>query len=80
MKYALIREKLTSKNNKKMTYSLKELRARKNETQSETAKGLDVSPQTYCAWENKGISHVPVSVAFKIANYFGVTLDELEFE
>ena len=33
-------------------YSLKELRARKNWTQCETAKRLGISPQTYNAWEN----------------------------
>lgn len=61
-----------------MTYSLKELRARKNKTQEEVAKDLGISHQTYCAWE-KDVSRVKVSKAYKIAKYFGVTLDELDF-
>lgn len=32
-------------------YTLKELRARKNETQEQTAMALGVSTQTYNAWE-----------------------------
>jgi len=78
MKYILIRQKREKLSSRKRKFSLKELRARKNETQLETAQGLGVAPQTYCAWEKKGISHVPVSTAYKIATYFGVTLDELE--
>ena len=37
--------------NKEMQFTLKELRARKNETQAQTAEALGVSVQTYNAWE-----------------------------
>ena len=57
-------------------YTVKELRARKNETQAETAKALGVSPQTYCAWE-KDISNVAVGKVLALARYFGVTLGEI---
>lgn len=80
MKYAVIRENLVSKNNKKRTYSLKELRARKNETQAEAAKAFGVSTQTYCAWEKRGIAHIKSGMAYKIAEHYGVTLDELNFD
>lgn len=57
-------------------YSLKELRARMNWTQAETAKKLGISTQTYNAWE-KDIGHVKVSGALRVANLFGVTLNEI---
>lgn len=61
-----------------MKFSLKELRARKNETQEEVAKNLGISTQTYCAWE-KDISNVAVSKVYALAEYFGVTIDEIKF-
>lgn len=59
-------------------YSLKELRARKNWTQSETAKRLGISPQTYNAWE-RDISNVAVSKVQAVADLFGVRLDQIFF-
>ena len=59
-----------------MQYSLRELRARKNETQAETAEALGISPQTYCAWE-KDISGVAVSKVIAVAKHFGVSLSEI---
>lgn len=60
-----------------MKYSLKELRARKNETQAEVAEALGISNQTYCAWE-KDISKVALGKVVKIAEYFEVPLDEIK--
>ena len=57
-------------------YSLKELRARKNLTQEQTAKDLGISTQTYCAWE-KDISNVAVSKVQAVADYFGVKIGQI---
>lgn len=59
-------------------YSLKELRARKNETQEEVAKAIGISYQTYNAWE-RDVSNVGISKVYALAVHFGVTLDEIEF-
>lgn len=59
-----------------MTFSLKELRARRNLTQKQVANGLDVSIQTYNAWE-KDISNVAVSKVQAVAKYYGVSLGEI---
>lgn len=58
-------------------FSLKELRARKKETQEEAAAALGVSPQTYLAWE-KNISNVAIGKVLKVAEHFGVDLVEIE--
>ena len=58
-------------------YTLKELRARKNETQQQTAEALGISPQTYNAWE-KDISNVGISKVLALADHFGVKLDEIK--
>lgn len=60
-------------------YTLKELRARKNWTQRETAKKLGISEQTYNAWE-KDISNIGVSKVNAVAKLFGVTLNDIFFE
>ncbi len=62
-----------------MRYTLKELRARKQWTQRETARKLGVSEQTYNAWE-KDISHVAISKVSALANLFGVKLGQIFFE
>lgn len=62
----------------KRKYSLRELRARMNWTQKETADKLGVSLPTYNAWE-KDISNVAVSKVNAVANLFGVGLDEIAF-
>lgn len=59
-------------------YSLKELRARKGETQAETAHNLGVSLTTYNNWE-KDISNVAVSKVMAVAEYFGVTIGDIFF-
>lgn len=60
------------------TYSLRELRARKNKTQKEVAADLGVSTTTYCAWE-KDISQVAVSKVQAVAEYFGVAIGQISF-
>ncbi len=57
-------------------YTLKELRARKNETQAETAAAVGVSVQTYNAWE-KNISNVAVSKVNALAKHFGVSISNI---
>ena len=59
-----------------MRYSVKELRARKQWTQRETARKLGVSEQTYNAWE-KDISHVAISKVSALANLFGVKIGQI---
>lgn len=59
-------------------YTLKELRARKNLTQSEVAEDLGISCQTYNAWE-KDISKVAVGKVQALASYFGVALGQIIF-
>lgn len=59
-----------------LQFSLKELRARKNETQEQVAGNLGISTQTYCAWE-KDISNVAVSKVQAVANYFDVKLGQI---
>lgn len=57
-------------------YTLKELRARKNETQAETAAAVGVSVQTYNAWE-KNIANVAVSEVNALAKHFGVSINDI---
>lgn len=59
-------------------FTLKELRAKKNWTQQETAEKLGVSPQTYNAWE-KDISGVAVYKVQVVADLFGVKLSQIFF-
>lgn len=59
-----------------MRYTLKELRARKNETQKETAEALGITLTTYNAWE-KDISRVAISKVEAVASHFGVTISEI---
>ena len=57
-------------------YTLKELRARKNMTQSEVAVEIGVSTQTYNAWE-KDISNVAIGKVKALSDFFGVTIGEI---
>ena len=57
-------------------FTLKELRARKNKTQSQVACDLGISTQTYNAWE-KDISNIAVSKVNAVAKYYGVKLDQI---
>ena len=61
-----------------MQFSVKELRARKNETQGQVANKIGISPQTYCSWE-KDTSNVAVSKVRALAEHFGVTLNQIKF-
>ena len=63
----------------KERYSIKELRARKSWTQGQTAKMLEISTQTYNAWE-KNFGMVKMQNASRIAALFGVTVDEIFFD
>lgn len=65
-------------NTNEMQFSVKELRARKNETQAQVANKIGISPQTYCSWE-KDISNVAVSKVRALAEHFGVTLNQIKF-
>ncbi len=58
-------------------FSLKELRARKDETQAEVANALGISPQTYNAWE-QDVSNVAISKVIKLAEHFGVAISEIK--
>lgn len=60
-----------------MQFSLKELRARKNETQAEAAEALGISVQTYNAWE-QDISNVAISKVIRVAEHFDVALSEIK--
>lgn len=57
-------------------YSLKELRARYNWTQLETARKMGVSLTTYNGWE-RNIGKVKVSKVKELAELFGVTLNDI---
>lgn len=60
------------------TFSLRELRARKNKTQKQVASDLGISVATYCAWEND-ISNVAISKVQAVADYFCVPLGQISF-
>lgn len=60
-------------------FTLRELRARKNLTQTQVAQDLGVSTTTYNAWE-KDISNIAISKVQAVANYFGVRLGQIFFE
>ncbi|QIK57801.1 helix-turn-helix domain-containing protein [Erysipelothrix sp. HDW6A] len=61
-----------------MKYTLKELRAKNNQSQTDVAKAVGVSVQTYCSWE-KDYNQIKIGNANKIANHFRVTLDDIFF-
>lgn len=61
-----------------MRYSMKELRAKNNWSQQETADKLGVSVQTYNAWE-ADFGCVKIKKANEIAELFKVTLDDIFF-
>jgi transcriptional regulator with XRE-family HTH domain len=58
------------------TYSLRELRARKDKTQQQVAEDLGVSAATYNAWE-RDISNVAVSKVMAVAEYYGVAIGQI---
>ena len=63
----------------KLRYTLKELRARKNETQEDVAEALGISTQTYNAWE-QDVSNVGIYKVKALADHFGVAISEIFFK
>ena len=59
-----------------LQFTIKEQRARKNETQKQVADSVGVSAQTYNSWE-KSISNVSVSKVNALAKHFGVKLTQI---
>lgn len=59
-------------------FTLKELRAKKDWTQRETADKLGISAQTYNSWE-KDISGVAVRKVKAVADLFDVRLGQIFF-
>ena len=64
---------------KHMQFSLKELRARKNWTQKQTAEKLGVSVQTYNAWE-RDVSRVAIGKVYEMAELFDVEIWEIKIK
>lgn len=60
-------------------YSLRELRARKNITQSDAAEMLGISTQTYNSWE-ANFGKVKLRAAIAVASIFDVKLDQIKLE
>jgi DNA-binding XRE family transcriptional regulator len=60
-------------------YSLKELRARHGLTQAKTAKMLEISTQTYNAWE-RDFGMVKMQSAVRVAALFEVEVDKIFFD
>ncbi|HBF1646943.1 helix-turn-helix transcriptional regulator [Clostridioides difficile] len=56
--------------------SLKEIRNKKGISQKKLAQKLEISPQRYNQYE-RARRKLPVDIAVKIANEFGITLDEI---
>ena len=60
----------------KLGAQLRALRHSQGRTQEEVARALDVTAQAVSRWE-KGICYPDMTLIPSIANYFGVTIDEL---
>lgn len=58
-------------------YSLKELRARDDKTQEQVANDLNISVQTYNAWENNP-GMIKLSNAILVCEYYMVSLAEIK--
>lgn len=61
-----------------MKYTLKELRNKKNETQEQTAKALEINRAIYSHYEN-GIRLPRINVAIKMSIHFGIKIDDIIF-
>ena len=59
-----------------MKNRLEELRKSKGIKQEDLATALEVSRQTICSLEN-GRYNPSILLAFKIAHYFGMTIEEI---
>ena len=55
---------------------LKELRVEKNLLQKDVADMLNISQKTYSNYELE-LTQAPIEIYFKLANFYGVTLDYL---
>lgn len=62
-----------------MKLTLREWRRLKEITQAQMAAVCGVTPATYQAWEKKP-SEIKISIAIKIAERLGITLDDLILE
>ena len=60
----------------KLGEHLRSLRRRDGRTQEDLAAALDVTPQAVSRWEN-GSCYPDMALIPSMANYFGVTIDEL---
>lgn len=60
----------------KLGERLRELRHRDGRTQEDLAQALDVTPQAVSRWE-KSLCYPDMELIPAIANYFGITIDEL---
>ncbi|WP_368490735.1 helix-turn-helix transcriptional regulator [Clostridium sp. BJN0013] len=59
-------------------YSLKELRVKKNKTQKEISKAIEINRATYSHYEN-GLRIPKIDIAGKLASYFGVMVENINF-
>lgn len=59
--------------------SIRALRVNKGLTQAEVSKKLGVSTTTYSAWE-KDISKVGVGKVKQIADFYGVSIDDIRLK
>ena len=57
--------------------NLDNLMKNKNITKKELANVLGISPATITMWFTRGCDNVNLSTVINIANYFGITIDEL---
>lgn len=59
-----------------MCINLKNIRKKNNYNQKDFAKLLNVKQRTYASWERRE-NNLPINIAFKIADLFDVSLDEI---
>ena len=62
-----------------MQFSLKELRARMDWSQAETAKKIGTTKTTYNRWEQNP-KNIKIKDAIKIANVFGVPIADIKID
>lgn len=61
-----------------MQYTLRELRARNKESQTEAAKYVGVGLTTYNGWENGKLEKAKFGEVLKLAEHFGVSIAEIK--
>jgi len=57
--------------------NLQRLMNENNISQNKLAKELGISSATITLWKKRGCDHININTLFKIANYFGITVEEL---